>query len=218
MNRTGAENNCRTLFGIRTVHLSKSYGDETVIRDLSAEFLCGGRYCLMSPSGTGKTTFFRLLMGLEKPDSGQISFPVREENSSGVTRYPSRPRFSAVFQEDRLLEGYTLLENIRFVTGRRMPADLIRETALRLLPEDSLKKPVSEYSGGMRRRAAILRSLLAPSDILLMDEPFSGLDPDSRQAAASVICELLRDRLLLVSTHNEEDHLLLGAGIFRLRP
>ena len=111
----------------------------------------------MAPSGAGKTTLFRILMGLETADSGTI------EGLEGRS-------FSAVFQEDRLLEGYTVLQNIRFVTGRGYPAHELTAIIKHLLPEDSLKKPVSEFSGGMKRRTAILRAILAPADIVLMDD------------------------------------------------
>ena len=142
-------------------------------------------------------------MGLETADSGTI------EGLEGRS-------FSAVFQEDRLLEGYTALQNIRFVTGRRYPAHELTAIIKRLLPEDSLKKPVSEFSGGMKRRTAILRAILAPADIVLMDEPFTGLDPDTKRQAARMINEYTAGKLLLFSTHSKEDAALLGAEILRL--
>ena len=73
-----------------------------------------------------------------------------------------------------------------------------------LPPEDSLKKPVSEFSGGMKRRTAILRAILAPADIVLMDEPFTGLDPDTKQQAARMINKYTAGKLLLFSTHSQD--------------
>ena len=141
--------------------------------------------------------------GLETADSGTI------EGLEGRS-------FPAVFQEDRLLEGYTALQNIRFVTGRWYPAHELTAIIKHLLPEDSLKKPVSEFSGGMKRRTAILRAILAPADIVLMDEPFTGLDPDTKQQAARMINKYTAGKLLLFSTHSQEDAALLGAEILRL--
>ena len=183
--------------------LTKSYGDSLVLDHVSLDLESGCPCCLMAPSGAGKTTLFRILMGLETADSGTI------EGLEGRS-------FSAVFQEDRLLEGYTALQNIRFVTGRRYPAHELTAIIKRLLPEDSLKKPVSEFSGGMKRRTAILRAILAPADIVLMDEPFTGLDPDTKRQAARIINEYTAGKLLLFSTHSKEDAALLGAEILRL--
>lgn len=184
-------------------NLSKAYDSQYVLKELSLKLLAGNTYCLMAPSGAGKTTLFRILLGLETPDSGNIS------GLSGL-------RLSAVFQEDRLLEGYTALQNIRFVTGRRYPVSELSAILSRLLPADSLDKPVREYSGGMKRRTAILRALLAPSDMIIMDEPFTGLDHDTRLAAVRIIKEYTKGKLLLISTHAEEDVALLKARLIHL--
>lgn len=190
-------------FRITVRDLTKSYGDSLVLDRLSLDLESGRPCCLMAPSGAGKTTLFRILMGLEAADSGTI------KGLEGLS-------LSAVFQEDRLLEGYTVLQNIRLVTGRRYSADVLTGLIRQLLPEDSLKKPVSEFSGGMKRRAAILRAILAPADAVLMDEPFTGLDPDTKRRAARMINEYTAGKLLLFSTHSKEDAALLGAEILHL--
>ena len=183
--------------------LCKSYHQEPVLDHLSMSLSYGHRYCLMAPSGTGKTTLFRILLGLEHADSGQI-------------RGLKNLRTSAVFQEDRLLEGYTALENLRFVTGRQYSNRELTDLLLRLLPAEALTKPVCEFSGGMKRRTAILRALLAPSDLIIMDEPFTGLDADTKRKAIELIKEYTKDKLLLFSTHHEEDAKLLEAEIIYL--
>lgn len=189
-------------------HVTKYYDGKPVLYDLNFNFQSGKSYCVMAPSGFGKTTLFRIIMGLEKPDAGTVSTvsPSRE----------ARACISAVFQEDRLLPGYSALENIRFVTGKQFSDAGLRQILSCLLPQDSLNKPVSEFSGGMKRRLSILRALLVPSDILLMDEPFSGLDPETKQTAISLIRRYQSGRLLLLTTHAAEDAALLGAEIFRL--
>lgn len=192
-----------SAFRITVRNLTKSYGDSLVLDRLSLDLESGRPCCLMAPSGAGKTTLFRILMGLETADSGTI------KGLDGLS-------LSAVFQEDRLLEGYTVLQNIRLVTGRRYSADVLTGLIRQLLPEDSLKKPVSEFSGGMKRRAAILRAILAPADAVLMDEPFTGLDPDTKRRATRMINEYTAGKLLLFSTHSKEDAALLGAEILHL--
>ncbi len=188
---------------ITTHNLCKSYGEQQVLWNLNLTLEPDKIYCLMAPSGTGKTTLFRILMGLESADSGKIY---------GL----DQKRIAAVFQEDRLLEGYTALENIRFVTGKRFSTEELTAVLLRLLPEDALGKPVCEFSGGMKRRTAILRAILADSDFIIMDEPFTGLDAETKQKAMELIQEYTRGKTVLLSTHHTEDAGLLSAEIISL--
>ena len=128
----------------------------------------------MAPSGTGKTTLFRILMGLETPDSGTID---------GLKNL----KISAVFQEDRLLEGYDVLTNLRFVCRQRLSDAELSAYAAALLPQNALSQPVCEFSGGMKRRLSLLRALLVPFDLLILDEPFNGLDSENRKKAAALV-------------------------------
>ena len=120
-----------------------------------------------------------------------------------------RPLISAVFQENRLLEGYTAIENLRFALGKRYSSEALTAYLLRLLPEDALSKPVCEFSGGMKRRVAILRAILAPSEIILMDEPFTGLDAGTKADVIRYLQKKSAGKLTLLSTHQEEDILAL---------
>ena len=172
----------------------------------------------MAPSGAGKTTLLKLISGIERPDSGIIEGgPLR----AGM-----------VFQEDRLCERYNVIMNIMLTTaGSRISetesstagsgrspgigksvvgkkADdimKIMKEALCLLPESCLDKPVNELSGGMKRRCAILRAMLSCSEIIIMDEPFNGLDEENRRKAALYILERLNGRTLIITTHRDED-------------
>ncbi len=188
---------------IQIKELTKYYGGEQVLDRLCLFLDMHRTYCLMAPSGTGKTTLFRILLGLEKADSGTIQ---------GL----EDKRIAAVFQEDRLLEGYTALENIRFVTGNRYSATELSSILSRILPKGSLEKPVYEFSGGMKRRTAILRAILAPSDLIIMDEPFTGLDMETKENTIELIKEYTVGKLVLLATHNEEDAELLSAEIIHL--
>ena len=191
--------------------LSKSYGGRPVLSGLNMTFTSQSPCCLMSPSGSGKTTLFRILMGLETADSGSIHFT----DDTGRT-LPGRPGFSVVFQEDRLCEAFTPLENVRMTAGRSLPPEQIRKEMALLLPEESLDRPVSTLSGGMKRRTALCRAILTPSSVLLMDEPFTGLDDAMRRQAIRYLLDRLEGRLLLLSTHSQEDVSLLGVKCFRL--
>ena len=189
--------------------LRKSFGDLQVLNGIDLEMESGRVYCLMGPSGSGKTTLLRILMGLESADGGSI---VWEDPGSA----DAVPRFSAVFQEDRLCEAFTPIENVTLAAGRLLSQAQARSELVRLLPEESVTRPAATLSGGMKRRTAICRALLAPYDVLFMDEPFTGLDEDTRQNVISYILEKNAGRMLLISTHQEEDVALLGAQLIRL--
>ncbi len=194
------------MISIKLCNVSKSYGGLEVFSNLSFSMEAGRVYCLMGPSGCGKTTLLRLVLGLEAPDSGTI---LAEPSPMPVPG--KRIPCSAVFQENRLCEAFSPLENLRLTSDRAYSrAQLFRELC-RLLPEESVVRPVRTLSGGMKRRVAIARSLLAPSRALLMDEPFTGLDAATKQTVIRYILEKQEGRLLLVATHQQEDALLLHA-------
>lgn len=173
-------------------NLCKSYEGRPVFSHLNLTFTEGGIYALMGASGRGKTTFLHILMGLTTADAGSIS---------GL----EGKNFSAVFQENRLCGFLTAAENIAAI--QKNPSSLSEINALlaEILPSESLNQPVEEYSGGMKRRAAIARALLAKSDILVMDEPLTGLDEKTREHVISFILKYRNGRTLIFTTHQEKD-------------
>lgn len=208
---------------IELKHISKSYNGMPVLQDISMTFRDNGCYCLMSPSGSGKTTLMRILMGLEKPDTGTIGISVADAGrnvDTGDSRDASHgrtsPSISAVFQEDRLCESFSPLENVTMCAGRSIKASRVRWEMGKLLPEECLDRPVSTLSGGMKRRVAVYRALLTPSDILIMDEPFTGMDEELKHSVIAYIREKRDGRILILSTHQEEDVKLIGGELVRL--
>lgn len=187
---------------LRVEKVCKSFGGVPVLKDVS--FTAGeGITCIMAPSGDGKTTLLRVLMGLERPDSGCV-------------RIPHGCRWSAVFQEDRLLEQLDAEENLRFVLGSTYDKKQA-ETLLAWLGLTEWKgKAVRAFSGGMRRRLALARALLAPFDVLVLDEPFTGLDEENRRRAMDCIRQAAEGRCVLLVTHEESDAVELGATVLRL--
>lgn len=176
---------------LEAVNVSKAFDGRPVIRDFSARFSPGSRTCLMGPSGCGKTTLLRLLMGLETPDGGQI-------------RIPKGTRFSAVFQEDRLLNRLTAAANVRLAA--RVPAAQAEELLLALgIPLESLSLPVSAFSGGMKRRVALCRALLAEYDVLTLDEPYKGLDEETRARVMRLVEAHTAGRTVILVTHTLEE-------------
>lgn len=189
---------------IQGKHLWKSYGGVPVLRDVS--FTLGpGIHCLMGPSGRGKTTLLRILLGLEVPDSGEI---LGAEHC----------RWAAVFQEDRLLEGLSAWENLRFALGPKGQEEEAKALLTALGLDLGEKKPVRTWSGGMKRRLALARALLAESDALALDEPFTGLDRESRARASRAIAHYTAGKPVLLVTHEEGDARALGAEVLTLDP
>ncbi|MCD8220723.1 MAG: ATP-binding cassette domain-containing protein [Clostridiales bacterium] len=192
----------------------KTYGELSVLKEVNLELASDGIYCLMAPSGYGKTTLLRLILGLEKADSGEIR---RDVSNSPKNTFERRScYYSAVFQEDRLCEDFSPLDNLVLTCGKTLTREQLVQEMCCLLPEESIRRPVRTLSGGMKRRVAILRAMLASSQVILMDEPFSGLDEDMRHTVIRYILEHRKNRLLLVTTHQEEDVELLGARLIRL--
>lgn len=163
--------------------VSKTFGAQRVLSEVSAVYEAGKTYYLTSPSGSGKTTLLRLLCGLEKADAGNIE---------GTTTC------SMVFQEDRLCEEYSAIQNVMMVTGDERRAE---EALSKLLEKDALYKPCSQLSGGMKRRVTLVRAMEAESEVVLLDEPFTGMDAETKQEAEMYIRERQAGRVLVIATH-----------------
>ena len=159
------------------------------------------------PSGpeASTATFFRILLGLDKPDSGTVA------GTEGAF-------LSAVFQENRLCESFSSLDNVLMVFPKvtREIREAAKEDLCKLLPEESIYRPVSTLSGGMKRRVAVCRALAVPFDAVLMDEPFTGLDEDTRRKVIAFVKQKTNRKLAIISTHQEEDIPLLGGSLIRL--
>lgn len=166
----------------------KRFEGKSVLCGFSHTFPDRSLTALTGPSGVGKTTLLRLVAGLEKPDGGTV-------------RIDGGGKISMVFQEDRLLPRRTALENVAAVTDRenaeRWLAAVGLADAADLLPD--------EMSGGMKRRAAVARALAFGGDILLLDEPFSGLDPTLRESVFGLISKAAENACVILVTHDAEE-------------
>ena len=178
--------------------LCKAFGGKAVLQDFSCELEEGRVTALMAPSGAGKTTLLRILLGLETADSGEIT---------GL----SGKRLAAVFQEDRLLDFMTPVDNIRLPEPKLERAVILREMAAMGLTGCE-NQPVRELSGGMRRRVSIGRAVCFGAGLLLLDEPFNGLDDATRQQTADYILRHRGGAAILCVTHDREDAAALGGA------
>ncbi len=187
---------------MNAAHLYKRFGDKAVLEDVSLTVPDGAVVCLMAPSGRGKTTLLRCIAGLEMPDSGT------------VTGVPERLGF--VFQEDRLCPQLDAVENVRLVTGRAMSRPDI-ETHLRELGlADCLDQRAAELSGGQRRRVSVARAVCYGPELLLLDEPFKGLDGAARDWTAQYLLRHRNGAAVLCVTHDRADAAALGAEIVEI--
>lgn len=180
---------------IRTV--TKSFRNKAVLKNLNMELHGGKINCIMAQSGAGKTTLLRIMMGLEQADSGTV------EGIDGKKR-------SAVFQEERLCENMTSIENIRLVNPK-LTINEVRSELGKVGLIDCVNQPVSELSGGMRRRVSILRALLAEYDVLFLDEPFQGLDNKRKEQAIQYVREKTAGKTTVFVTHDIGEAKKLGA-------
>jgi NitT/TauT family transport system ATP-binding protein len=184
--------------------LCKSFDDNEILKNVNITLEDSSIYCLMGASGIGKTTLLRILMGLERADSGCIS---------GI----DTKNISCMFQEDRLIPYLSAIDNVRIVLrGKNNNREEVRNHLLSILPDDSLDMPVSSLSGGMKRRVALARALSYPGKLIILDEPFTGLDKDTKLNVIDYILKMRNNRTLLIATHGTDDANLLGAEIIKL--
>lgn len=184
---------------IKFDNVNFSYGKKQILNNFSIEIPNNGRICLFAPSGYGKTTILRLIMGLEKPNSGNIN---------GI----KNKKISAVFQEDRLIPQKTVYDNIKLFGGE----ENIKEILHHLNLSDAENLYPNELSGGMARRVAIARALNFCGDIYIFDEPFNGIDKENLIKTADYICEKTYGKTVITVTHSKDEAKLLNAEIVYL--
>lgn len=183
-------------------HLEKRFGEKVLFRDIC--LTVDAPAVLWAPSGWGKTTLLRILMGLEAPTGGTVE---------GVGRV------GAVFQEDRLCPQLTAVQNVALVLPGdeiRYKQDIICDFQRLGMDTAALALPAGRLSGGQKRRTALLRALWAPADTLLLDEPFTGMDPETLGAAAALLAQESAGRPVLLATHDREAIRLLGWPVIEL--
>ena len=174
-------------------HIYKNFGDKNIFTNFNLIFPKMGFTAIMGPSGYGKTTLINLILGIVKPDHGQIlGFDNKE--------------IAAVFQEDRLLEHKSGLDNILFVLRDGAKAgDVAWEMLARVgLAQDAHKK-ARDYSGGMRRRLALCRALAADFDILILDEPFKGMDAALKPKIMALVKQKCAGKTVFFITHDRTE-------------
>ncbi len=173
--------------------ICKAFGEKQVLNNFTHTFQSGKTTAVMGPSGCGKSTLISILMGVLQYDSGELS-----PNTAELRR-------SAVFQENRLCENLTAAANIRLVTGKRLSNAKIAEELAAVGLSGCENKPVRELSGGMKRRVALLRALLAEYDVLFLDEPFKGLDSETKGIVMDYTARMTDGKTVIFVTHDRSE-------------
>jgi phospholipid/cholesterol/gamma-HCH transport system ATP-binding protein len=188
----------RAIPAIEFRNVTMIFDDRNILNNLSFKVMKGETKIILGGSGSGKSTTIKLVLGLLKPDSGQILVDGEDITNYGEAEMMKvRKKIGMIFQEGALFDSLSVYENVAFKLHEQgVPEEEVENEVRRMLRfvnlEDAIDKMPSELSGGMRRRVGIARALVGDPKIVMFDEPTAGLDPPT----ARTICELamkLRD-------------------------
>ena len=172
-------------------NLVKTFDGKTVISGFSLEIKDGETVCIMGPSGCGKTTLINILLGFMAPESGKIS---------GVPE-----KVAAVFQEPRLCDDFSLISNVKIAAAKGTSDDEIYRCLNKLGLKELAGEKVRVLSGGQKQRAAILRAILSDYDLIVMDEPFKGLDEETKETVMDFVKSSVSGKTCIIVTHEKKE-------------
>lgn len=187
---------------LRAQGLLIGYGAEPLCEPLGFSLGPSSCLCLQAPSGTGKTTLLHTVARLQRPLAGSL-----ENTARGC---------SMMFQDTRLVEDLDAIDNILLFARPGFTRKDARDLVCELLPKDALSRPVRELSGGQRRRVELTRAFAAPGELVLLDEPFGGLDAQAHSCALAFVKRHGAGRIVVFATHDADDAQALGAQILEL--
>jgi ABC-2 type transport system ATP-binding protein len=193
------------IITLKTENLCKSFGDLVAVENLSVEILKGEIFGLLGPNGAGKTTSIKMIAGLLKPDRGVVII-----NGEMVNNLNNRQNVGICPQELVLWNNLTCLEQLVFMASMyKVPRKIAKVRAIELLQKMGLQekrnKLVKTLSGGMQRRMNFLMALMHNPEILILDEPEAGLDPQSRLLVREFIQSLAESKTIIFTTHNMDE-------------
>lgn len=187
---------------LRAQGLLIGYGAEPLCEPLGFSLGPSSCLCLQAPSGTGKTTLLHTVARLQRPLAGSL------ENTAWGR--------SMMFQDTRLVEDLDAIDNILLFARPGFTRKDARDLACELLSKDALSRPACELSGGQRRRVELARAFAAPGELVLLDEPFGGLDAQAHSCALAFVKRHGAERIVVFTTHDANDAQALGAQILEL--
>ncbi|MGA7926187.1 MAG: ABC transporter ATP-binding protein [Candidatus Sulfotelmatobacter sp.] len=192
--------------------LHKSFGNQTVLNGISLAVSRGETLAVLGRSGTGKSVLLRLIIGLEKPDSGSVLIHGQEIAGLGLDQLGEiRMKMGFLFQHSALYDSLTVQQNVAFPLQHHKKEmsksernDRVKELLAEVGMEGALEKMPSDISGGMQKRVGLARALALEPDILLLDEPTAGLDPISAAEIDDLVLKLQQEHHMasIVVTHD----------------
>ncbi len=211
---------------IRIEHIYKSFGEKTVLEDITSTFHRGKTNLIIGRSGAGKTVLLKIMVGLLRPDRGRIYYDDVDFLTLGRSALRKlRMQIGMLFQGGALFDSWTVEENIRFPLDmftsmtmgekRRRVQEVLEKVEL----DDVLYKYPSELSGGMQKRVAIARAIVMNPRYLFCDEPNSGLDPKTAMIIDQLISEITRKYNIttVINTHDMNSVMQIGDTILLLQ-
>lgn len=177
---------------IKIENISKCYDKKCILKDTNLTIDSEKIMCIMGESGSGKTTLARIIMGITNPDAGRIC---------GIDNLKK----AMVFQEDRLIENATVYTNLYCILGNRFSKSTVDKHLEELGLKDIGYKMIKELSGGMKRRVAIARAILTDFDVIILDEPFKGLDERNKKITIEYVKKYCMNKIALIITHDIDE-------------
>lgn len=199
--------------GLSLSNVSLSFDDKTIIDNLSLEVSDGQIVCLLGPSGCGKTTTLRILAGLESPDHGIVSLNNRVVNDTWTHVPPEQRRVGYLFQDFALFPHLTVRRNVRFGIDKNPQRESIVQEMLRMVNMSEYADAMPHtLSGGQQQRVALARAMAPSPEVLLLDEPFSGLDTSLRDQLRASTYEILRQKKVttIMVTHDPDEAMFMA--------
>jgi ABC-2 type transport system ATP-binding protein len=195
-----------TEYAIDIVNITKRYAEHTAVRDLTLRVPSGSVYGLLGPNGAGKTTTIRMILNIMSPDSGSIHIFGRPSNDPALTErlgyLPEERGLYRKMQVRRVLKFLAELKGVRGSEADRRIDEWLERLSLKTAEKDWGLSKIDELSRGMQQKVQFIGTLLHDPDLVILDEPFSGLDPINAQALKDTVVELKkRGKTVIFSTH-----------------
>lgn len=195
--------------------LSKSFGNESILEKISIECQTGKIYGIMGRNGSGKSVFFKCICGFLKPTSGKILLNGQEIESLKEW-FPKR--IGTLIESPEFLGNLNGYQNLKllYTINNKVDKIYLHQILKKVgLPEKS-RKPVAKYSMGMKQRLGIAQAIMEEQELLLLDEPFNGLDDEGVREIRELFLKMKTEKIILITSHNKEDLEILCDEIYRL--